>query len=71
MAERMASTESELDRLYAKVDQATMLLCATDAAMSQARITELEEASAQSLALLKISDVTLRASKSVSSGLRS
>ena len=48
--EHMASTESELDRLRAKVDQAVMLLHATDAATSQARITELEEASAQSLA---------------------
>ena len=39
---------TELDQLYAKVDQAIMLLRATDAATSQAHITELEEASAQS-----------------------
>jgi hypothetical protein len=57
--ERMASTESELNQLCAKVDQAAMLLRATDAVTSQARITELEEALAQSLALLKTSDVTI------------
>jgi hypothetical protein len=43
--ERMASAESELDRLHAKVDQAVMLLHATDAATYQARIMELEELS--------------------------
>jgi len=59
--ERMTSAESERDRLRAKVDeiQAVMLLRATDAATSQARITELEEASSQSLARLKISDITI------------
>ena len=59
--ERMTSAESERDRLRAKVDeiQAVMLLRATDAATSQARITELEEASSQSLARLKTSDVTI------------
>ena len=61
MLERIASAESERDQLRAKVDeiQAVMLLRATDAATSQARTTELEEALSQSLARLKTSDVTI------------
>ena len=61
MLERIASAESERDQLRAKVDevQALMLLRATDAATSQARTTELEEALSQSLARLKTSDVTI------------
>lgn len=65
MMERMTSAEAERDQLRAKVDeiQAVMLLRATDAAMSQARTTELEEALAQSLARLKTSDVTIESQK--------
>ncbi|KAF8257860.1 hypothetical protein EI94DRAFT_1692001 [Lactarius quietus] len=61
MLEHIASAEAERDRLREKVDeiQAVMLLRATDAATSQARTTELEEALAQSLARLKTSDVTI------------
>src|SRR5258708_8994991 len=59
--ERLSSVESERDLLRAKVDeiQAVMLLRATDAAVAQARATELEEALSRSLARLKISDVTI------------
>ncbi|KAI9451537.1 hypothetical protein F5148DRAFT_1290056 [Russula earlei] len=59
--ERISSAESERDQLRAKVDeiQVVMLLRATDAATSQARAIELEEALSQSLARLKISDVTI------------
>jgi hypothetical protein len=63
--ERVVSAEAERDRLRAKVDeiQAVMLLRATDAATSQARTTELEEALSQSLARLKTSDVTIESQK--------
>ncbi len=56
--ECMASAESEHNWLHAKVDeiQAVMLLSITE---SQAHVTELEEASAQLLAWLKTSDVTI------------
>ena len=59
--ERITSADAERDHLRAKVDeiQAIMLLRATDAATAQARTKELEEASAQSLARLKASDVTI------------
>ncbi|KAH9992519.1 hypothetical protein BJV74DRAFT_962454 [Russula compacta] len=59
--ERISAAESERDQLRAKVDeiQAVMLLRATDAAASQARALELEEALSQSLARLKTSDVTI------------
>ena len=59
MLDRIASAESERDQLRAKVDeiQAVILLRTTDAATSQARSTELEEALSQSLTLLKTSDV--------------
>jgi hypothetical protein len=61
MLERIASAEAERDQLRVKVDeiQAVMLLRATDAATSQARTTELEEALAQALARLKTGDVTI------------
>ncbi|KAH9053318.1 hypothetical protein EDB87DRAFT_1652018 [Lactarius vividus] len=61
MLERISSAEAERDQLRLKVDeiQALMLLRATDAATSQARTTELEEALSQSLARLKTSDVTI------------
>ncbi len=61
MMERISSAEQERDQLRAKVDeiQAVMLLRATDAATSQARTMELEEALSQSLARLKTSDVTI------------
>ena len=61
MMERIVSAEAERDQLRVKVDDlhATMLLRATDAATSQTRITELEEARAQALASLKSSDVTI------------
>ncbi|KAH8981991.1 hypothetical protein EDB86DRAFT_3106937 [Lactarius hatsudake] len=61
MLERISSAEAERDQLRVKVDemQALMLLRATDAATSQARTTELEEALSQSLARLKTSDVTI------------
>jgi len=63
--ERIVSAEAERDQLRAKVDeiQAVMLLRATDAASSQARATELEEAMSQSLARLKTSDVTIESQK--------
>jgi len=63
--ERITSAEAERDQLRAKVDeiQAVMLLRATDAATSQARTAELEEALAQSLARLKTSDVTIESQK--------
>lgn len=59
--ERTSSAESERDQLRVKLDemQAVMLLRATDAATSQARSMELEEALSQSLARLKTSDVTI------------
>ncbi|KAI0285532.1 hypothetical protein BC826DRAFT_119175 [Russula brevipes] len=59
--ERISSAEAERDQLRAKVDeiQAVMLLRATDAATSQARTMELEDALSQSLARLKTSDVTI------------
>src|SRR6266702_383311 len=61
MMERISSAEQERDQLRAKVDeiQAVMLLRATDAATSQARTMELEEALSQSLARLKTSDVPI------------
>ncbi|KAI0297544.1 hypothetical protein B0F90DRAFT_1912759 [Multifurca ochricompacta] len=61
MMDRISSAESERDQLRARVDdiQAIMLLRATDAATSQARTSELEEALSQSLARLKTSDVTI------------
>ncbi|KAH9171750.1 hypothetical protein EDB89DRAFT_2114402 [Lactarius sanguifluus] len=61
MLDRISSAEAERDQLRIKVDeiQALMLLRATDAATSQARTTELEEALSQSLARLKTSDVTI------------
>jgi hypothetical protein len=63
--ERVVSAEVERDQLRAKVDeiQAVMLLRATDAATSQARTTELEEALSQSLARLKTSDVTIESQR--------
>lgn len=63
--ERVVSAEVERDQLRAKVDeiQAVMLLRATDAATSQARTMELEEALSQSLARLKISDVTIESQR--------
>jgi hypothetical protein len=59
--EHMTSGESEHNWLHAKVDkiQAVMLIHTTDAVMSQACITELEEASSQSLVRLKTSDMTI------------
>ncbi|KAI9436935.1 hypothetical protein H4582DRAFT_366964 [Lactarius indigo] len=61
MLDRISSAEAERDQLRTKVDeiQALMLLRATDAATSQARTIELEEALSQSLARLKTSDVTI------------
>jgi hypothetical protein len=61
MLERIASADAERDQLRVRVDeiQAVMLLRATDAATSQARTTELEEALAQALARLKTGDVTI------------
>ncbi|KAH8999723.1 hypothetical protein EDB92DRAFT_2080754 [Lactarius akahatsu] len=61
MLERISSAEADRNQLRIKVDeiQALMLLRATDAATSQARTTELEEALSQSLARLKTSDVTI------------
>jgi len=63
--ERITSAEAERDQLRVKVDeiQAVMLLRATDAATSQARTAELEEASAQSLARMKASDVTIESQR--------
>ncbi|KAF8265477.1 hypothetical protein EI94DRAFT_322631 [Lactarius quietus] len=60
--ERIGSTESKLDQLRAKVDeiQAAMLLRATDATTSQARMTEVEEELFQPLAQLQTSDLTIK-----------
>ncbi|KAF8257861.1 hypothetical protein EI94DRAFT_1756596, partial [Lactarius quietus] len=61
LLERIASVEGERDQLRDKLDeiQAVVLLRATDAATSQARTTELNEALAQSFARLKTSDLTI------------
>jgi hypothetical protein len=63
--DRVDSAEAERDQLRVKVDeiQAVMLLRATDAATSQARTAELEEALSQSLARMKTSDVTIESQK--------
>lgn len=59
MKGHISSAESEHDLLRAKVNeiQAVMLVCAMEAAQSQA--TELEEALNRSLAQLKTSDMTI------------
>ncbi|TFY80785.1 hypothetical protein EWM64_g3221, partial [Hericium alpestre] len=63
LVERVNAAETERDRLRLQVDelQANMISRATDAAASEARNTELEEALSQALARLKASDVTTQA----------
>ncbi|KAA1475416.1 hypothetical protein DENSPDRAFT_783512 [Dentipellis sp. KUC8613] len=59
VAERASAAEMERDRLRAQVDelQSGMITRATEAATSEARNAELEEALSQALARLKTSDV--------------
>ncbi|THH17190.1 hypothetical protein EW146_g3571 [Bondarzewia mesenterica] len=59
LEERVTTAETECDRLRAQVEelQANMITRATEAATSEARNAELEEALSQALARLKTSDV--------------